>query len=79
MTTYKHNTPVRNNMPRITRSYEVREYLIKLKSYVGSKPYKYSDLPTELRINKLHRKLTDNKIALRIDKSSSGHTWMLIY
>ena len=79
MTGYKMNTPCRDSMPRVIRSYEVKEYFIKLKAYVGSKEYKYSDLPMELRINKLHRKITDNKIALRVNKSSDGNTWILIY
>lgn len=72
-------TPLINSMPRVLRSREVKEYFIKVKGWVGSRPYKYSDLPVELRINKLHRKLTDNGIAKCLHKSSDGHTWMLIY
>ena len=61
------------------RSVECKEYFYKLKSEVGNKEFTYKQLPDELRVMKMFRRITDNGIAKKVVKSGAGSTWILIY
>lgn len=69
-----------NNNPTLyfSRPYDVNTYINILRKTVGYNPYKWSSLPNDLKIKRIHYKLINRGIIKRVEQSSRGNTWILM-